>query len=704
VSVHNSTLGVLEFQRQFIPHFAHIAKPLTTLLKKDQPFRWTQECTDALNRLIETITSDPVLHRPNHTKQFELEVDASQYAVGAILYQRNNEGTQHPVAYYSETLDEIQRGWEIYDRELYAIVAGLENWRHLLLGAEHDVLVYTDHANLQYYRHPHKINRRVARYIPQLAEYNYKLIHKPGALNKADHLSRRPDYNQGKDDNEDVTVLPDEVFAYAISLSSLEDRVFQAQEHNEGTLRAWQKLHPRIHEHDGHWYWDNLPIVVEDNDLRREVLTRYHDHPLAGHPGIFKTIQLIIRDYWWPDVKNFTKNYVQGCAICQATKSRTTRPKVPIYPITTRTESNPFETIAMDLITDLPLSNGFDSILTITDHDCTKMAIFLPCTKKVDALGVAQMFAKSVFPYYGAPRRVISDRDPRLVGKFATGLCDILGIEQNISTAYHPQTDGQSERTNQSLEQYLRIYTNYNQDNWADWLPTAQYMHNSWPNITTGKTPYELLMGHTPSLPNQPVTTTVPSLEDRQTTLKHVREQAQRSIRAAQNTVKRLGERKKGQRHYHPFKDGEKVWLEEKNIKTTHPTAKLANKHYGPFPISQVMSPVVFKLQLPKTWKIHNVFHASLLMPYKETEEHGANLEEPPPDIIDEQEEYEVKQVLDARICRKKLQYRIRWKGYSEAEDTWEPCDNVHAPDLVEEFTRKHPTKALKLGINTNNT
>jgi Chromo (CHRromatin Organisation MOdifier) domain len=113
------------------------------------------------------------------------------------------------------------------------------------------------------------------------------------------------------------------------------------------------------------------------------------------------------------------------------------------------------------------------------------------------------------------------------------------------------------------------------------------------------------------------------------------------------------------------------------------------------------MSPVVFKLQLPKTWKIHNVFHASLLTPYKKTEEHGVNLEEPPPDIINEQEEYEVEQVLDTRMCYKKLQYRIRWKGYSKAKDTWEPCDNVHAPDLIKEFTQKHLTKVLKLGINT---
>jgi hypothetical protein len=146
-----STLGILGFQRQFIPHFAHIAKPLTMLLKKNQPFKWTQECTDVLNHLIEIITSDPILHCPDHTKQFELEVDASQYTVGAILYQHDDEGRQRPVAYHSETLDKTQRGWEIYDRELYAIVASLENWRHLLLGTEHKVLVITDHTNLQYY-------------------------------------------------------------------------------------------------------------------------------------------------------------------------------------------------------------------------------------------------------------------------------------------------------------------------------------------------------------------------------------------------------------------------------------------------------------------------------------------------------------------------------------------------------------------------
>jgi transposase InsO family protein len=163
----------------------------------------------------------------------------------------------------------------------------------------------------------------------------------------------------------------------------------------------------------------------------------------------------------------------------------------------------------LDLITDLPESQGYDCILTITDHDCSKAAIFAPCHKTIDSEGVAKLYAKEVFPHYGLPHRVISDRDPRFASKWTKELCRILGVDQNISTAYHPQTDGQSECTNQWLEQYLRIYGNFQQNDWVTWLPMAQFVHNSWENKTTKKTPFDLLMGHMPDVRkcNQPVTT-----------------------------------------------------------------------------------------------------------------------------------------------------------------------------------------------------
>ena len=156
----------------------------------------------------------------------------------------------------------------------------------------------------------------------------------------------------------------------------------------------------------------------------------------------------------------------------------------------------PFETVAIDFITKLPLSQGYDSILTVTDHDCTKAAIFIPCNEEINAEQTAALYLQRVVTNFGLPNKIISDRDPRFALKFTRELCKLMGIEQNISTAYHPRTDGQSERTNQWVETFLRFVTNYKQDDWARWLPMAQFAHNNWPSDTTRKSPFFLLMGY----------------------------------------------------------------------------------------------------------------------------------------------------------------------------------------------------------------
>jgi hypothetical protein len=468
-----STLGILGYQRPFIPGFAKIAKPLTNLLKKGTTFNWTTECAKAVDKLISMVSSNPVLARPNPTLPFTLEVDASAYATGAILYQKHEETKRlRPVGYHSQTFNEAERNYDIHDREFLAVIRGLEVWRHLLVGSPHPVTVLTDHANLQYYRQPQKINRRVARYLTKLADYDIILKHQPGVTNKADHLSRRPDYDRGDDDNNDVTALPDRLFVNTINFTNFQEEVKQSQEDQIHTLKRWEAAH-KIRQTSTGWYKDNQLVVVEDNDLRRGVISLNHTSNTAGHPGIAKTYTLTARNYWWPGMKNSVIKYIQGCAICQSRKNVTTRPKPPLFPITTNPKAQPFEVIALDFITKLPPSEGYDTILTITDHDCSKGAIFIPCNETIDAMGVAELYGKHVFPHYGTPQRVISDRDPRFTATAMKELCKSLGIQQNISTAYHPQTDGQSERTNQWLEQYLRIFGNGAQTDWAQWLPLA---------------------------------------------------------------------------------------------------------------------------------------------------------------------------------------------------------------------------------------
>src|SRR5712671_6823559 len=265
-------------------------------------------------------------------------------------------------------------------------------------------------------------------------------------------------------------------------------------------------------------------------------------------------------------------------------------------------------------------------------------------------------------------------------------MCSLLGIKQNISTAYHPQTDGQSERTNQSLEQYLRLYCGTHQKDWAAWLPLAQYTRNSWPNASTKKTPYELILGYTP-LAHQPVQdTTVPDINTRMQLIKDAREQAQDALKQTQEAM--IKETK-----FKEFVIGQKVWLEGKNIKRPYDSPKLSPKRYGPFRVVAKISSMAYKLQIPATWQVHNVFHTSLLTLYKETVEHGENFLEPPPDIIEGEEEWEVEQILGKRIfgCSKKLQYLVRWKGYSPAHDQWINREDMAADDLIRIFERENP-------------
>jgi hypothetical protein len=419
--------------------------------------------------------------------------------------------------------------------------------------------------------------------------------------------------------------------------------------------------------------------LANDIETRRMAVRELHDTPTAGHPGIANTWELVRQHYKGPRLQQFVEEYVKGCPKCQEIKMNVHRIKAPLQRFDTAVEEGPFQLISMDLITDLPKSDGFDSILTIVDQGCSKAAKFIPCNKTIGGPGVANEYLKHLIPWFGIPRRIISDQDPHFASNFSKFLCASLGIQQNLSTAFHPRMDGQTERMNAWVEQYLRGWTTGRQNNWAKLLPLAEYAHNSWKHDVMRRSPHELLMGFKPQVHIKFLPEDIPTSADHIKQLTDTRQEVQKLLEAIQG--------RKDARKITEMKEGDQVWLEGRNL-ALKGTCKLLPKRYGPFKITKKIGTVAYKLGLPPSMKIHDIFHIDLLLPYKETEAYGPSYTRPPPDLIEGEEEYEIESIREARRFGrgKKLQYLVHWKGYPSSDDSWVDHKDLHAPELLKEY------------------
>ena len=694
-------LGFTGFYRYFIQNYSSIARPLIHLTKKATPFHWENPQIKAFETLKTLMCQKPILRQPDYNLPFFVSTDASAYGVGAVLSQegepnpRTKKPTQHPIAYYSATFTPTERNYDIYERELLAVLKALEHWRPHVAATDAPVTILTDHANLTFWKIPRKVNRRVARWFATLQDYNLVFKHVPGKLHAApDMLLRPPGADHGEDDNQNVTLIPPESFIRVMRDDSpqrmrLEDKIAQAQQEHLPLMKEWQTSGrvPQIHSplfHQPLFTRDGAAIAIPPVDsLKREILRQNHDAPTAGHPGRDQTFWNLQDQYWWPEMRKWSAQYVKGCAVCQQSKPVNHPRKTPLYRIPVPPDALPFQVVAMDLITQLPSSAGYDAILTIVDHGCSRAAVFLPCKTRVSGEGIAALYLKNVYPWFGIPTKVITDRDPRFTSHFAKALCAQLGIRQNISTAYHPQTDGLSERKNQWVEQFLRLLTMNDQGQWARWLPIATAVHNRATNASTGTSPIETILGYKPPLDYRASPATLnPTADLRKETAFQKQEQAKAALnRLARDTP------------INQYGVGDKVWLEAKNLALPYQTHKLAPRRHGPFTITKRISPVAYRLQLPAAWTIHDVFHASLLTPYQETDQHGDNFTRPPPDLVQGEEEFEVESIRGHRSYGRagELQYLVKWKGYPEADNSWEPAEQVFAPELIRQYHLTHP-------------
>ncbi|KAI3730615.1 hypothetical protein L1987_61787 [Smallanthus sonchifolius] len=667
-------LGLAGYYRRFIENFSKIAQPLTTLTHKDKKYEWNDKAETAFQLLKQKLCSAPILSLPEGTDDFVVYCDASHQGLGCVLMQR-----EKVIAYASRQLKVHEKNYTTHDLELGAVVFALKIWRHYLYGTK--CTIFTDHKSLQHIFDQKELNMRQRRWVELLNDYDCAIRYHPGKANVvADALSR-------KDQPKPRRVRALQLTIHTNLPMQIRDAQLEAiKEVNlcHESLRGMDKQF-EVKSDDIRYFMDRI-WVPSFGDLRDLVMDEAHKSRYSIHPGADKMYHDLKEHYWWPNMKAEIATYVSKCLTCAKVKVEYQKPsgllqqpEIPQWK---------WEQISMDFITKLPkASNGCDTIWVIVDR-LTKSAHFLPIKETDKMEKLTRTYLKEVVTRHGVPISIISDRDSRFTSRFWQSLQKALGTRLDMSTAYHPQTDGQSERTIQTLEDMLRACVVDFGNGWDAHLPLVEFSYNNSYHTSIKAAPFEALYGRKC---RSPICWT--EVGDSQLTGPEIIHETTEKIVQIRERIKAARDRQKSyadvRRKPLEFQVGDKVLLKVspwKGVIRFGKRGKLNPRYIGPFEILKRIGPVAYKLNLPETLSgVHDMFHVSnlkkclsdetLVIPLEEIQiDDQLHFVEEPVEIMDR----EVKQLKQSRIPIVK----VRWNSRRGPEFTWERED---------QFKRKYP-------------
>jgi hypothetical protein len=684
-------IGTAGYYRKFIKDFSSIAAPLTELTKEKVKFDWTASHQKAFTTLKIAMQSAPVLALPDPKLPYVVHTDASGFAVGAVLMQDQGKGLQ-PIAFLSKKMIPAETRYPVHEQELLAIIHSLSTWKHYLYGAKFKVM--TDHHSLRYFKTQPMLSGRQSRWKDVIADFDFDIEYMKGEWNPvADGLSRRPDHMHssellGVSDTSLNSVASDQLVTDMES-ASVSDPAYQLE------LQRPRVANDRVQIRDGRLVYDDRIYIPNDLALQTRIIQECHDTRISGHLGKDKTIDQVKRRFYWPGMDALIQKYVTSCDSCQRNKPSQQSPMGLLKPLPIPTR--PWQQVSMDLITALPRSKlGNDAIVVFVDK-LTKMVHYVATKTNVTAPQLATIFFREVVRLHGVPESILSDRDPRFTAHFWRAFWTQLGTTLTMSTAYHPQTDGQTERANRTLEELLRSCVNFRQNDWDEHLAAAELAINNAVQASTGFSPFYLNFGQEIQLPlDQAIAGLLPSSNptatDRISRLKTGLELARSNIEKAQTRQAKYADQ---HRRDVKFQVGDSVLLSTEHLKmvgSDKRTPKFTFKYLGPFKIKRVVNDNAYELELPEPLKIHPVLNANRLKVYRNgvdafPSRRLPDVRPPPETLEDGTKLYEVESILAHRGTGSRVQYLVKWVGYPQWEATWEKKSSlVNATDVLAEY------------------
>ncbi|KAJ9517914.1 hypothetical protein QJQ45_004232 [Haematococcus lacustris] len=595
----------------------------------------------------------------------------------------------------SRKLSPAEINYTTGEQEFLSLVTACKEWRCYLEGVP--FTLFTDHQPLVALPTQKVLSRRRARWMEFMSRFSYSLVHIAGTVNPADPLSRIVHDSPEKCLGSETPVTQDETAQYPaapaapmglsdqLTLGYQQDPAFTANADHSGMYQ----------DTDGLWRISGKDLVVVPNvpELREHILHEMHDAAYAGHVGMTKTLERVTRVFWWNTVRADVRDYVGTCDACQRDKSSNSKPGGLLRPLTV--PGYRWEHVSMDLVTKLPTgTHGYDAICVIVDR-LSKMVHFVPCKESMNAMAFARLFINNVFKLHGLPAEVLTDRGAHFNNKFWHAVKKLLGMKTNMSTAYRPQSDGQTERYNRVLEEMLRHYISPTQADWPDHLALAEFaVNNSWQE-SIHSTPFFLNTGQspvTPGLRDLPDGGRCPSAHAFATWWKEGVAHARRHMADAQARYKRHADT--GLRDVE-FEVGAQVLLSTRNLRIkTGKVRKFVPRYVGPFVVEAKINANAYRLTLPANMsRLHPVFHVSLLKKYSGSD---VGIMPPPVEWMDETPVFYVERLLDHRYVRagKAGEFLVQWEGYDASFNTWEPRANLTGCDkLLAEYNAIHCLK-----------